>query len=213
MPSQPQCETDRQQPVADGGVGGFRCSHMKPHFLFNALSQIAAATGAAPDTARELVLCLADLLRAGIGYEESALHSMDGELDLLNSYAAIERERFRGRFSIDVAAASGLPALLPAFTLVGLAGHLLRETLLPCGGGALTVYAALSGGRVLCRASAEPLGEGPRLPNGPEDGAPLPGIDGRLRRAFGIGLETVHRNGLLVEVRFTVPETTERAQP
>ncbi len=205
-----QQEAQKDRPLAADSVGGFHCSHVQPHFLFNALSQIGAAIGPNPKAAKELVLCLADLLRAGIGHEEADLHSLDEEMDLVKSYAAIEQERFRGKLVIEIAAADGLAATLPAFSLVRLAEHLLRETLLPCGGGTLRISTGRRDGCVCCELSAVPQEGRPRQPYGSGDGALPPGIDGWLRRSSGSRLETAFRDGQLIKAWFTVPETTGR---
>jgi hypothetical protein len=73
---------------------------LEPHFLFNALNTIAATIHTEPDKADALLTKLAALLRAASDLTRRPSCTLDEELRLLESYAAIMCERFGDRVSL-----------------------------------------------------------------------------------------------------------------
>src|SRR4029077_14092022 len=73
---------------------------LHPHFLFNTLHSISTLISEEPNTAREMVLKLSDLLRASLNKIDQAEVPLQQELELLECYLSIEQTRFRDRLTI-----------------------------------------------------------------------------------------------------------------
>lgn len=68
--------------------------HLHPHFLFNTLNTISSLVGSKPDTARELIVELAALLRDSTRDGMDEFYSLDRERQLAEKYLRIIRARF-----------------------------------------------------------------------------------------------------------------------
>src|SRR5258708_23686015 len=75
-------------------------AQINPHFLFNRLNSISALTSIDGARAREMCLLLADFLRLTLGMGEKTGIPFSEELDLLEKFLAIEKERFGARLRI-----------------------------------------------------------------------------------------------------------------
>ena len=74
---------------------------IEPHFLFNALSTIAETIHSDPNLADALLTRLATLLRTATDLARKPEGTLDEELYLLEAYAAIMRQRFADRVSVE----------------------------------------------------------------------------------------------------------------
>lgn len=75
-------------------------SQSNPHFLFNTLNLITAEISTNPDSARETVFDLADLLRSNIKLAEQRLVKLSDELHLLSLYLRLQQRRFKERLNV-----------------------------------------------------------------------------------------------------------------
>lgn len=75
-------------------------SQSNPHFLFNTLNLITAEISTDPDSARETVFDLADLLRSNIKLAEQRLVKLSEELHLLSLYLGLQQRRFKERLTV-----------------------------------------------------------------------------------------------------------------
>jgi hypothetical protein len=96
-------EREITQLAAEAELRALR-AQLNPHFLFNALTTIGYLLKAAPDRALGTLYRLTDLLRAVLRRPPGEVITLGEELDLVESYLAIERERFEERLTtrIDV---------------------------------------------------------------------------------------------------------------
>ncbi|HZP60964.1 MAG TPA: histidine kinase [Opitutaceae bacterium] len=93
-------------------------SHVRPHFLFNALNTISSLIPENPKRAEALVEKLAALLRQSLDSNHERLVSLDRELKLVSDYVEIERARFGDRLRFRLEIADGLPGMtVPALAL------------------------------------------------------------------------------------------------
>ena len=140
---------------------------LNPHFLFNALNTVRALVLENPAEARRAVTLLSGLLRRTLAAGREATHPLGSELDLVDTYLALEGLRFDGRLRARVEASEAarevaVPALLVQ-TLVenavkhGVAGR--RD------GGDVVVTAAVEAGRFAIRVE-NPTPNGPTLADG-----------------------------------------------
>ncbi len=76
-----------------------------PHFLFNALNTLANISLSSPEQAHRFCLLIADFLRYSVAYSKKPAVTVNDELEHVQNYLGIERERFgnrlQTRFTID----------------------------------------------------------------------------------------------------------------
>jgi hypothetical protein len=81
---------------------------LHPHFLFNTLNTISSLVTSRPETARELIVALATLLRDSIEEGHREFHPLGRECDLCATYLRIVEVRFRPRLQYDLPDPGGL---------------------------------------------------------------------------------------------------------
>jgi Histidine kinase len=81
-------------------------AQLDPHFLFNSLNSIAALIGTDTNDARRMCMLLSSFCRKSISLGRELSIRLDQELELVDTYLAIETVRFRERLQtrIDVVA-------------------------------------------------------------------------------------------------------------
>jgi hypothetical protein len=94
-------EREIMQLAAEAELRALR-AQLNPHFLFNALTTIGYLLKAAPDRALGTLYRLTDLLRAVLRRPPGESITLGEELEVVESYLAIERERFEERLTVRV---------------------------------------------------------------------------------------------------------------
>lgn len=79
-------------------------SQLNPHFLFNALNSIKALITEDPNQARNAINKLSNLLRRTLNTSGETLINIEEELDLVESYLALEKIRFEERLTFSIEA-------------------------------------------------------------------------------------------------------------
>jgi LytS/YehU family sensor histidine kinase len=74
---------------------------LHPHFIFNTLHGITTLMERDVETARRMLLHLADLLRAAISSQSQDLIQLRQELTFISSYVALERMRLGSRLEVN----------------------------------------------------------------------------------------------------------------
>ncbi len=77
-------------------------SQLNPHFLFNSLHTITSLIGFDDSKARELTVHLSDMLRTNLEKEQQAFQTFEEEINYVQSYMAIQQERFHDWVDITV---------------------------------------------------------------------------------------------------------------
>ena len=67
---------------------------LDPHFLFNSLNSINTLVTQNPETARQMIIRLSDLLRMSLENRDALLVPLQRELDIAHAYLEIEQIRF-----------------------------------------------------------------------------------------------------------------------
>src|SRR5580700_2659278 len=137
-------------------------NQINPHFLFNTLNSISSLVRFDPDTAREMILKLATILRR-------LLHSTDSfvalreEVEFIDNYLDIEVVRFgpdKLKVIKDLEPAS-LEAMVPSMLLQPLVENCIKHGLSPkVEGGSITVRSRLIKSRLVIEVEDDGVGMG-----------------------------------------------------
>lgn len=92
-------------------------AQLNPHFLFNALNSIVTLIGRDPALAQQLVVRLADLLRATLRAGDGQVIALTQELEFTRRYLDIELVRFADRLRVEWPEGPTPDAMVPAFAL------------------------------------------------------------------------------------------------
>ncbi|GAB3758418.1 sensor histidine kinase [Spirosoma pomorum] len=105
-------------------------ARMNPHFLYNSLNAIAGLTMTNPEKAEEMTLQLSKLFRYSMGSQHSNSITVQEEIDILNTYLAIEKVRFGDRIRFDVTVDDNCQLVtIPRFLLQPLVENSLKHGL------------------------------------------------------------------------------------
>jgi two-component system LytT family sensor kinase len=137
-------------------------NQINPHFLFNTLNTISSLVRFDPDTAREMILKLATILRR-------LLHSTDSfvplreEVEFIDNYLDIEVVRF-GRDKLKVIKdldPASLEAMVPSMLLQPLVENCVKHGLSPkVEGGSITLRSRLIKSRLIVEVEDDGVGMG-----------------------------------------------------
>ncbi len=157
-------------------------SQINPHFLFNTLTTIGYLIETAPPRATKTLLRLTSLLRSVLR-SEGELTTLGREIELVEHYLEIERERFEERLRVTIDVPAALRGLqVPCLLVQPLVENAVKHGIAPAiRGGDVRVEARLdasSGVQTLVLAVRN-------------TGAPLAGD--HAGRAAGVGLTNVER--------------------
>jgi hypothetical protein len=175
-------------------------AQINPHFLFNALTTIGYLIQASPDRALDTLMRLTELLRAVLR-TAGEFSSLGEEIDLVESYLDIERERFEERLQAHIDVPEPLRGLrIPSLVVQPLVENAIKHAISPsASGGSVSVEAHLEGGeeaRQLVVAVTDTGAPGPAEP-GERRGVGLSSIRRRLECHYGseASLEVELREG------------------
>jgi len=105
-------------------------NQINPHFLFNTLNSVSSLVRVAPDTARELILKLATILRRLL-HSSDAFVPLQDEIDFIDNYLDIEVVRF-GRDKLRVVKEldpASLDVMVPSMLLQPLVENSIKHGL------------------------------------------------------------------------------------
>jgi len=203
--------------LAEAEVKALR-AQISPHFIYNALTAIAATITTDPPRARDLVLEFADFTRYSFR-RAGEFTTLADELRSIDSYLQLERARFGERLAVTLQIAPEvLPTVIPFLSLQPLVENAVRHGLEPKeGGGTISITALEAGAFTEVRIDDDGVGTDPEALRAALAGRPtvehlgLRNVDARLRQRYGddcgLVVETQRGAGTLVIMR--VP----RSQP
>jgi len=156
---------------------------INPHFLFNTLNSIASLVRFRPEQARELIVKLANILRALLKDHDSYVHLRD-ELNFTDDYLGIEVVRF-GADKLKVVKEIDPETLnlpVPSMILQPLIENSIKHGLEPrISGGTITIRSRLSDGRLMIEVEDDGVGIAPGRQHS----------SGVLHQGTGIGMSNV----------------------
>ena len=163
-------------------------AQINPHFLFNALTTIGYLIRSAPSRAMDTLMRLTTLLRSTLR-SEGEFTTLGHELDLIECYLQIERERFEERLAARVEIPDTLRQVsIPALVVQPLVENAIKHGIAGArAGGSVTVSAAVSNDRspmlhIEVRNTGAPLGSAAGADG---TGIGLQNVESRLRCYYG----------------------------
>ncbi|OBZ10643.1 hypothetical protein A8L34_18845 [Bacillus sp. FJAT-27264] len=96
----------------------FLQAQIKPHFLYNALNTIIAFCPTEPYQAMDLLIELSQYLRSSFDFRNrDRLILLDKELELVQSYLALEKARFNERLQVELNLEGDLRTMIPPLSI------------------------------------------------------------------------------------------------
>ena len=137
-------------------------NQINPHFLFNTLNSVSSLVRIAPDTARELIIKLASILRRLL-HSSDAFVPLHDEIDFIDNYLDIEVVRF-GRDKLRVVKEldpSSLDVMVPSMLLQPLVENSIKHGLSSkIDGGSIYLRSQLSDSHVTIEVEDDGVGMG-----------------------------------------------------
>jgi hypothetical protein len=135
-------EREMRQLAAEAELRALR-AQLNPHFLFNALNTLGHLMQTAPERALATLYQLTGLLRAVLRRTDGHSVSLRDELEIVESYLAIEHERFQERLIVSIDVPAELRhARIPPLLLQPLVENAVKHGIAPLrAGGRVTVSA------------------------------------------------------------------------
>ena len=158
---------------------------INPHFLFNTLNSIASLVRSKPELAREMIVKLANILRALLR-DRDAFVPLEEELGFTDDYLDIEVVRFGTKLKVvkDIAEDT-LPVVVPSMLLQPLIENSIKHGLEPrISGGTVTLRSRIVDRMLILEVEDDGVG---MEPGGPVTST----VSGVVREGSGIGMKNV----------------------
>jgi signal transduction histidine kinase len=179
---------------------------LHPHFLFNTLHAVSALVHEDPEAADRMLSQLGDLLRATLAAGEAQEVPLGRELEFVDRYLDIERQRLGDRLQVDRDIdGAALDALVPSLLLQPLVENAIRHGIAPsAAGGTIRIRARCESGALRLEVSDD--GEGCD-PDRLAPGLGLSNTRARLTQLYGPAhrLSVTGAAGAGVRVDLTLP--------
>src|SRR5260221_419989 len=190
-------------------------NQINPHFLFNTLNSVSSLVRIAPDTARELILKLAAILRRLL-HSSYAVVPLQDEIDFIDNYLDIEVVRF-GRDKLKVVKEldpASLDVMVPSMLLQPLVENSIKHGLSSkIDGGSIFLRSQLSEEHVIIEVEDDGVGMASaqllERPSGiGEGGIGMANVAERLKVLYGdtarMTIDSRNRTGTLVRLRLPI---------
>ncbi len=190
-------------------------NQINPHFLFNTLNSISSLVRVSPDTARELIIKLATILRRLL-HSSDAFVALQEEIDFIDNYLDIEVVRF-GADKLRVVKEldpESLDVLVPSMLLQPLVENSIKHGLSSkIDGGSIYLRSKLSDAHVTIEVEDDGVGMGSAQllepPTGlGEGGIGMANVAERLKVLYGetarMTIDSRNGTGTLVRLRLPI---------
>jgi two-component system LytT family sensor kinase len=187
-------------------------AEISPHFVYNALTVIAALVRSEPDRSRELMLDFADYIRYSLA-SHGEYTTVADEFHAIETYLALQRAVLGDRLRVQVRVAPEVLAVaVPYLILQPVVENAIRHGIEPrTGGGLVQVTGEAEGADCVISVEDDGVGMDPELAaailagDSPSGSMGLANVDRRLRNVygpwFGLVVETAEDDGSRVIVR------------
>ena len=168
-------------------------ARIRPHFLFNTLTAIAALCDIDPNKAQVAVLKASQLMRRHIEVDTTSLISVEKELEYVRTYTEIQQVRFgkKARVAFDIEESDVSKLMIPAFSIQTLVENAFQHGLeRRSGQGSIRIAIRRHGNDVLYAVMDDGAGMDARQLKAclPTEDSPKHGlviVDQQLRALFG----------------------------
>lgn len=197
-------------------------AQMKPHFIFNTLNTITSLSSIDPDRMVELLHAFASYLRASFDFQNAGeLVPISHELELVQAYLYIEKERFCERLLVIWEVEDDLETYIPPLSIQTLVENALRHGILNRPeGGTVRISIKHEGEDVVILIEDDGVGMSEervqQLSSEQRDGAIGIGVwntDRRLKQAYGTGLCIQSEEGKGTTISFRMSTAIRSKSP
>jgi two-component system LytT family sensor kinase len=194
-------------------------NQINPHFLFNTLNSVSSLVRFDPDTARELIIKLATILRRLLNNTEAFVPLRD-ELEFIDNYLDIEVVRF-GRDKLRVVKevdAASMDVLVPSMILQPLVENSIKHGISPkIDGGSVFLRSRLANRVLVVEVEDDGVGMDATtniLSSGHDGmGIGMANVAERLKVLYGdtatMSVDSQHEKGTLVRLRLPLLQERE----
>jgi len=191
----------------------FLKAQIKPHFIYNSLSVIAALILEEPQRAKELLYHLTDYLRASFHFDhDRGLAPLDEELATVKAYIEIEKARFQDKLCVEYEFEDCISIFVPLLTIQPLVENAIRHGILKKPeGGKVTIRTFNYVNDVIIQVEDNGVGieisklEHMLLEEGSTKGVGIKNINRRLKLFFDTSLEIKSEQGKGTIVTLKIP--------
>jgi len=193
-------------------------NQINPHFLFNTLNSVSSLVRFDPDTARDIIIKLATILRRLLNSSD-AFVPLSEELEFIDNYLDIEVVRF-GRDKLQVVKeleAASLDVMVPSMLLQPLVENSIKHGLAPkIEGGSIFLRSRLSDSKLIIEVEDDGVGMGAanllERPTGlGGTGIGMANVAERLKVLYGdtarMTIDSREGKGTLIRLRLPVLES------
>ena len=155
-----------------------------PHFLFNSLNTLSNIALSAPEQAHRFCLLIAEFLRYSVAYSKKSSATLSEELEHIQNYLGIERERFGDRLQTEFNIEEGTRELVvPPLILFPVVENAIKHGVDSCIEGGLVSIATRQNAGMLIIEVTNPVDELGRKLKGTGHG--LASVKQRLKNSYG----------------------------
>ncbi len=159
-------------------------AQMQPHFLFNSLNVCAGLVHTAPDAAEATLDRLAGFLRYALESTERRFVPLKDELDAVEAYLDVQRERFGARLKYELLSGSSTNSVaIPPMLLQPLVENALLHGLHREEGGKIRVATEREGRNLIIKIDDDGVGPGASTHKG--TGSGMRNVRERLQLVYG----------------------------
>lgn len=198
------------QQAQDAEIAFLR-AQIKPHFLYNSLSVIAAQTTQEPQKAKNLLYALTDYLRGSFHFKaQDGRIPLSEEINTVRAYLSIEQARFENLLQMEYDIEKSLDAMVPLLCLQPVVENAVHHGIFKRPeGGSVRLGIHRKGNLVVIRVEDNGVGIPQALlesiRRGDSTGVGLKNIQQRLGTHRGAGLEIESVEGIGTVVTLKIP--------
>ncbi len=201
------------QQAQDAEIAFLR-AQIKPHFLYNSLSVIAAQTTQEPKKAKDLLYDLTDYLRGSFHFEtRDGRIPLSGEISTVRAYLSIEQARFGDLLRVEYDIEESLDAMVPLLCIQPVVENAVRHGIFKrTDGGGVLLRIRRENNLVVIRVEDNGVGipqtQLESIRRGNSAGVGLKNIQRRVgtNRGAGLEIESAEGVGTVVTIKISYEE-------
>jgi len=191
-------------------------SQINPHFLFNTLNSVSSLVRFDPDTAREMIVKLANILRRLLRAKGDSFVQLREELQFIDDYLDIEQVRF-GKDKLRIIKEldrTTLDVVVPSMILQPLVENSIKHGLAPkIEGGSITLRSRMHEQMLIIEVEDDGVGMVEGGSGRAGSGIGMANVKERLTVLYGdaaaIEVDSRRGEGTLVRIKLPVPQADE----